>query len=118
VVAFGSLAVAAAALVVAVVALGRANNRPAPPGVLSDASIVKLRSQLGHRKLTRDDVREILGSPASIYRDNPRAECWAYEAPGGGSGREQPYEVTMCFGPKRHLAWLAYGGPRRLRPPA
>lgn len=65
-------------------------------------------------RLTRADVKALIGAPDSIYRNNPRAECWAYEAPGGGSGRERPYEVQMCFGPRRHLAWLGYSGPRRL----
>jgi hypothetical protein len=79
---------------------------------------VKLRNQIGHQKVTRHEVRSIIGPPDSIYRNNPRAECWAYSAPGGGTGREQPYEVQICFGPKRNLAWMAAGGPRRLPPPA
>ena len=113
-----ALAIAVVALAVALMAWQRADDEGRPPGVLSTRSILTLRSEMANRKLTREDVIEVIGWPASIYRDNPRAECWAYEAPGGGSGREQPYELQMCFGPKRYLAWLAYSGPTRLRPPA
>jgi hypothetical protein len=113
-----SLVIAVAALAVAFVSLRRADDRAATPGVLSDASISQLRQHMAHHRTTREYVRATLGNPASIYRDNPRAECWAYWAPGGGTGREQPYEIQMCFGPKRNLAWMAGGGPRRLPPPA
>ena len=108
---------ATAAFVIAVAAYHRASERPSV-GVLSEASIRHLWHAAAHERLTREDVRVYIGNPASIYRDNPRAECWAYSAPGGGSGTEPPYQIQMCFGPKRHLAWLAYSGPKHLGPPA
>jgi hypothetical protein len=112
-----AVALSAAAFAVALAAYQRAGDHTAA-GVLSDASIKQLRHEMAHQRLSRDDVRALIGSPASIYRSNPRAECWAYEAPGGGHGTEAPYRLTMCFGPKRHLAWAAFSGPRRLPPPA
>ena len=105
------------ALVVAVAAYQRASERP-DIGVLSDASILQLRHEMTQKRLTRADVTSLIGSPASVYRSNPRAECWAYEAPGGGRGTEPSYRLQMCFGPKRHLAWMAFSGPRRFPAPA
>jgi hypothetical protein len=107
-----AVVLSAAAVVLAVAVLQRAGDQPRL-GVLSDASLRRLSAQVPNR-LTRADVKALIGAPDSIYRNNPRAECWAYEAPGGGSGRERPYEVQMCFGPRRHLAWLGHSGPRRL----
>jgi hypothetical protein len=52
--------------------------------------------------MSQDDVRALLGTPATVFRDNPRAQCWAYHT---------PYEVRMCFGPKRRLAWWATNVP-------
>lgn len=52
--------------------------------------------------MTRREVIMRLGLPDRIFRRNPRAECWAYEG---------PYEVRMCFGAKRRLAWVAHNIP-------
>jgi hypothetical protein len=112
-----AVVISVAALVVAVAAYQRAAEQPSV-GVLGDRSIQTLRHEMTQRRLTRADVTALIGAPASVYRSNPRAECWAYEAPGGGRGTEAPYRLQMCFGPKRHLAWMAFSGPRRLPPPA
>ncbi len=90
-----SVVVAAAALVVAVVALREARQRQMLGGA-GRASVSQL-----HGLMTQDDVRTLLGQPQTIFRDNARAQCWAYSA---------PYEVRICFGPKRRLAWWSASG--------
>lgn len=55
-------------------------------------------------KLTPAQVLELLGKPTEVYRNNPRALCWRYDA---------PYEVKMCWGPKRKQAWIATNIPLR-----
>jgi outer membrane protein assembly factor BamE (lipoprotein component of BamABCDE complex) len=88
---------AAAALIVAVVALREARSRPPTYAGLGAASISQLRGLM-----TQDEVRALLGQPQNVFRDNARAQCWAY-----GS----PYTVRTCFGPKRRLAWWATNVP-------
>src|SRR5712691_757117 len=94
-----SLLLAFAALIVAVVALREARNEPNTYAGVGAASIARLQGLM-----TQDEVRALLGTPATVFRDNPRAQCWAYHS---------PYEVRMCFGPKRHLAWWASNVPQK-----
>jgi hypothetical protein len=92
--------ISAAALVVALVALRHADSRPSSSyAEVAAASIERL-----HGLMSQDEVRSLLGPPASVYRNNARAQCWAYHT---------PYEVQMCFGPKRRLAWWASNAPRQ-----
>jgi hypothetical protein len=95
--------VASAALVVAVIALLRTNDEPRSYAALGAASIAQL-----HGLMTQDAARALLGTPQTIFRDTPNAQCWAYTT---------PYVVRMCFGPQRRLAWWSSDAPpRRTRP--
>jgi hypothetical protein len=47
-------------------------------------------------------MRQLLGAPDHVFRDNPRALCWRYTT---------PYEVRMCWGPKRRSPWIAQSPP-------
>ena len=94
-----SMVLAAGALIVAIVALRQAHNEPATYAEVGAASVAKLQGLM-----TQDDVRAVLGTPAVVFRDNPRAQCWAYHS---------PYEVRMCFGPKRRLAWWSSNVPHK-----
>jgi hypothetical protein len=101
-----AIVLAGGALIVAVIALRSGDNEQPTYAELGAASIGQL-----HGLMSQDDVRSLLGTPASVYRDNPRAQCWAYHS---------PYEVRMCFGQKRRLAWWASNVPRpgrRTNPP-
>ena len=93
-----SVALASAALIVAVLALHEARDWRPTYGEVGATSV----AQLGDA-MTPDDVRALLGTPATVIRDNRRALCWAYHS---------PYEVHLCFGPKRHLAWWSSNVPR------
>jgi hypothetical protein len=53
-------------------------------------------------RMTPDEVRELFGEPGEVFRNNPRALCWSYAT---------PYEVRMCWGPKRKAAWIAHSVP-------
>lgn len=55
-------------------------------------------------RMTPDEVRELFGEPGEVFRNNPRALCWSYAT---------PYEVRMCWGPKRKAAWMAHSVPLR-----
>ena len=104
-----SLAVAVAALATAIVALRQASDQPAL-GVVSAASIQRVQEGMRRpNRLTRDDVRAILGNPATVFCKSARAECWAYSGPSSDS--RHPYEVRIWFGPKRNVAGLAYSRP-------
>jgi hypothetical protein len=92
-----SALLASAALIVALLALHEARNTRPTYGEVGATSVAQLGGAM-----TPDDVRALLGTPATIIRDNPRALCWAYHS---------PYEVHLCFGPKRHLAWWASNVP-------
>jgi hypothetical protein len=58
--------------------------------------------------MTPDEVRKSFGEPSEVFRNNPRALCWAYHS---------PYEIRMCWGPKRQAAWIGYSIPKTLRTP-
>jgi hypothetical protein len=96
-----AIVLAGGALIVAVIALRSAEEKQTTYAGLGAASIGQL-----HGLMSQDEVRSLLGAPASVYRDNPRAQCWAYHS---------PYEVRMCFGQKRRLAWWASNVPRASR---
>ena len=49
-----------------------------------------------------DEVRQLLGKPAQVFRNNPRALCWSYV---------MPYEIRMCWGAKRKAAWISHNIP-------
>ncbi len=53
-------------------------------------------------RMTPRDVRQLLGEPAQVFRNNPRALCWSYAT---------PYEIRMCWGPKRKAAWISHNIP-------
>lgn len=53
-------------------------------------------------RMTPDEVRELFGEPTEVFRNNPRALCWSYAT---------PYEVRMCWGPKRKAAWIGHSVP-------
>jgi hypothetical protein len=55
-------------------------------------------------QMTPDEVRRSFGEPDEVFRNNPRALCWAYHA---------PYQIRMCWGPKRQSAWIAGNYPWR-----
>ena len=58
---------------------------------------------LSGNRMTPDEVRRSFGQPDEVFRDNPRALCWAYY---------RPYKVRMCWGPKRQAAWISFSVPR------
>lgn len=98
----GALVVAVVALLVAAVALWQARSSDDPPtySEITAASIAEI-TRNGNR-VTPEQVRALLGNPAEIYRDNPRALCWRYTT---------PYEIRMCWGPKRQRPWIASSVP-------
>jgi hypothetical protein len=102
-----ALAVAAAALATAVVALREARNAEPPTfGEISASAIRQLQDEMRDADGMRpEDVRRVLGTPTEVFRDNPSALCWRYES---------PYEIRMCWGPKRRRAWIAHNIPREL----
>jgi hypothetical protein len=53
-------------------------------------------------RMTPDEVRRLFGEPAAVFRNNPRALCWSYAT---------PYEIRMCWGPKRKAAWISHSVP-------
>ena len=97
----GSVLLASAALIVAVVALREARNPPTTYAGIGASSISQL-----HGLMTQDEVRALLGQPNTVFRNNTQAECWAYSS---------PFTVRMCFGPKRRLAWWASNVPLKHR---
>ena len=102
-----SLVIAAAALTLAVVALKTARTPDESPTYAEiSAAAVEQFTQAGNR-MTPSEVLRLLGQPTEVYRNNPRALCWRYTV---------PYEIRMCWGPKRRQAWIADNIPRNERP--
>jgi hypothetical protein len=93
----GIALVASVSLVIAIVALREVREvRQSSKAEVSPSSI-------GIEGLmSRAEVIAVLGTPDRVFRRNPRAECWAYDG---------PYEIRMCFGPKRRLAWFSHNIP-------
>jgi hypothetical protein len=69
----------------------------APTGRERIAAAVSAFQQAGNR-MTPVEVRHSFGEPDAVFRNNPRALCWSYAS---------PYEIRMCWGPKRQAAWIA-----------
>jgi hypothetical protein len=61
------------------------------------AAAVRAFQEAGNR-MTPDEVRHSFGAPDAVFRNNPRALCWSYAS---------PYEIRMCWGPRRQAAWIA-----------
>ena len=93
---------AVAALAVAIAALreARQTERPATYAEITAAAVRQFTAS-GNR-MTPVQVLRLLGEPAAVYRNNPRALCWRYTA---------PYVIEMCWGPKRRRAWIAHNIP-------
>jgi hypothetical protein len=98
-----AVAFSVVALVVAIVALRDARQPTETPtyGEISAAAVKQFTDS--RNQMTPEQVSALLGRPTQVYRDNPRALCWRYES---------PYEIRMCWGPKRERAWIAYSIPR------
>lgn len=90
------------ALAIAVFALHQARQPAALPSV-ADIQVAGVRQFTAARnRMTPVEVLRLLGKPSKVYRNNPRALCWRYDA---------PYEVNMCWGAKRKRAWIATNIP-------
>ena len=61
------------------------------------AAAFRALQEAGNR-MTPEEVRHSFGPPDAVFRNNPRALCWSYSG---------PYEIRMCWGPKRQAAWIA-----------
>jgi hypothetical protein len=92
------LAFVAVAVVAAVVAL-----KPEPEPSEKERMAAAVREFVEARnRMTPDEVRRSFGEPDEVFRNNPRALCWAYHA---------PYQIRMCWGPKRKSAWIGHNVP-------
>jgi hypothetical protein len=99
--------VALAALIVAVAAFREARTTDTPPTFAEIAAAGVTEFTSAGNRMTPVEVRMLLGEPTEVYRNNPRALCWRYTA---------PYEIKMCWGPKRQQAWISDNIPRNERP--
>lgn len=105
-----ALVLSAAALVVAALALVESRGRPdevasrsvSRGGWTAYAPLPERAPIVLEGLMTREQVVDVLGLPDEVFRKNPRAECWAYAS---------PYEIRLCFGPKRRLAWWSVATP-------
>jgi hypothetical protein len=94
--------VSVVALSVAAVALHQARQPSATPSVADiQAAGVREFTAAGNQ-MTPTEVLHLLGKPTEVYRNNPKALCWRYDA---------PHEIKMCWGPKRKQAWIATSIP-------
>lgn len=91
-----------AALVISLLALREARADETPTVGEIAAAAVRQFTKDGNRT-TPEQAALLFGRPTEVYRDNPRALCWRYET---------PYEMQMCWGPKRARAWIAVTGLR------
>lgn len=94
---------AAVASAAAVAGLLLARSSPAP-ALTQEERIAAAVQAFGdaRNRMTPDEVRELFGEPADVFRNNPRALCWSYAT---------PYEIRMCWGPKRKAAWISHSVP-------
>jgi hypothetical protein len=99
--------VVAFAAAVAVVFLSGSATAPALTEKERMAAAVRAFGEARNR-MTPDEVRELFGEPTAVFRNNPRALCWSYAT---------PYEVRMCWGPKRKAAWIGHSVPLRCHYP-
>ena len=93
----GRAAVAALMAVAVVGGLLVYRSATAPTDRQRIAAAVRAFQEAGNR-MTPDEVRHSFGEPDAVLRNNPRALCWSYAG---------PYEIRMCWGPKRQAAWIA-----------
>ena len=93
------LVVSVLALVIASMAVYEARKAPATPSLVEVQAEGVERFMAAGNKMTPPQVRELLGEPTEVFRNNPRALCWRYDT---GSG-----ETRMCWGPKRKQAWIS-----------
>ena len=91
--------VAVTALAVAVAALRETRDVPTQAEITAAGVGTFVRS--GNR-MTPPQVLRLLGEPDDVFRNNARALCWRYSG---------PYEIRMCWGPKRRAAWIAHNIP-------
>jgi hypothetical protein len=81
--------------------LSRSATAPALTAEERMAAAVHAFGEVRNR-MTPDEVRELFGEPAEVFRNNPRALCWSYAT---------PYEIRMCWGAKRKAAWISHNIP-------
>lgn len=103
-----TLLIAVAALAVAIAAFreARAPNERPTLGEVTAAGVREI-TEAGNR-VTPAEVVQLLGKPAQVYRNNPRALCWRYVV---------PYLIEICWGPKRQQALIGNDIPRGEFPP-
>ena len=96
------LAVSLVAVLLAGLALRESRQRPDVPtaGEIQLAGVKALTS--ARDGMTPAQARGLLGQPTEVFRDNARALCWRYDT---------PYEVRMCWGPKRRSPWVSVQVP-------
>ena len=102
-----ALLLAVAALALAAVAFHEARDALKVPTQAEITAAAVHEFQGAGNRMTPDEVLRLLGNPADVFRDNPRALCWHYST---------PYEIRMCWGPKRQSAWIATNIPRDKSP--
>jgi hypothetical protein len=100
-----ALLIAVAALALAVAALREVRQADEPPTYAEITASGVHEFLAAGNQMTPAQVLGLLGKPDEVYRDNPRALCWRYTA---------PFEIRMCWGPKRRQAWIATNTPREL----
>jgi hypothetical protein len=96
------LVVSALALIVAGWALHQASQPSGTPSVadIQVAGVQKFNA--AGNQMTPTEVLPTTRKPTEVYRNNPKALCWRYDA---------PHEIRMCWGTKRKQAWLATSIP-------
>jgi|SRR5215218_9593689 len=100
--AVGPLVLSLLALLIAGSALYEARQPSATPSA-GDIQAEGVRQFIGAgNQMTPTEVLQLLGKPTQVFRNNPRALCWRYDA---------PYEIRMCWGPKRKQAWISTNIP-------
>ena len=100
------VALLVAALAVGVAALREAREANGPPTYAEITAAGVREFMAAGNRMTPVRVLRLFGKPDAVYRNNPRALCWRYTA---------PYEIRMCWGPKRQRAWIATNIPRAKR---
>jgi hypothetical protein len=98
---WGLGALAAVAVAAAVVAAAVVVSKPKPTEEERMAEAVSEFIESGNR-MTPDEVRRSFGEPHEVFRNNPRALCWAYDS---------PYQIRMCWGAKRKAPWIGHNIP-------
>jgi len=97
-----ALLVAVTGLAVAIAAYREARQATDPPTYAEITAAAVRDFQAAQNRMTPAQVLRLLGKPDEVYRNNPRALCWSYNA---------PYTIELCWGPKRQRAWIAHNIP-------